>query len=93
MAFLLYGPIFSCGWAHLNCLYKVELLYLVLVLDRRRAINSYNAIDYLDWRGDLSFSASPFNKVDAFLCSQIATADFTSIIPEKGEITLSEAFY
>lgn len=30
--------------------------------------------------------------MDAFLCSQIATADFTSIIPEKGEITLSEAF-
>ena len=68
------------------------IIILVSVLDRRRAINSYNAIDYLDWRGDLSFSASPFNEVDAFLCSQIATADFTSIIPEKGEITLSEAF-
>ena len=26
-----------------------------------------NAIDYLDWRGDVKFDAAPFNEIDAVL--------------------------
>lgn len=51
-----------------------------------------NTLDYLDWRGDLSFSASPFCEVDMFICSQLSTPDYTGIVPEAGEpVLLSEA--
>lgn len=41
-------------------------------------------MDYLDWRGDLSFSASPFNEVDNLILCTLCYADFTGIVPEKG---------
>ncbi len=37
--------------------------------------------DYLDWRGDLSFSASPLNEVDNLILSQISYIDFDGILP------------
>ena len=55
-------------------------------------INNANAIDYLKWRGDLSFDSSPFNEVDMFILSQISTADFKGKIPRDGEIKLCDAF-
>ncbi len=49
-------------------------------------------LDYLDWRGDLSFCDDPFNEVDNFICSQLGTPDFSLIIPEgRREITLEDA--
>lgn len=51
-----------------------------------------NTFDYLDWRGDLSFSASPFCEVDMFICSQLSTPDYSGIVPEAGEaVPLHEA--
>ena len=55
-------------------------------------INNTNAIDYLKWRGDLTFDSSPFNEVDMFILSQISTADFKGKIPRDGEIKLCDAF-
>lgn len=43
-----------------------------------------NTFDYLDWRGDLSFSASPFCEVDMFICSQLSTPDYSGIVPKEG---------
>ena len=51
-----------------------------------------NLVDYLDWRGDLSFRTDPFNEVDNYICSQLGTPDFSLIIPENArEITLKDA--
>lgn len=40
-----------------------------------------NILDYLDWRGDLPFVISPFNKVDNLIISQLAYVKFNDIIP------------
>ena len=54
-----------------------------------------NIIDYLDWRGDLTFSQAPFNQVDALLLSALSYADFGGIVPgpddPDDEITLAAA--
>ena len=34
-----------------------------------------NIIDYLNWRGDLSFEVSPFNEVDNYILAKIGCAD------------------
>ncbi len=50
--------------------------------------------DYLDWRGDLTFSEAPFNEVDALLFSMISYLDFKDIVPahyEEGGISLKAA--
>lgn len=43
----------------------------------------HSALDYLDWRGDLSFSSSPFNEVDLFICSQLSTVCFDGLVDES----------
>ena len=51
-------------------------------------------IDYLNWRGDLSFEESPFNEVDGLLLSNLAYVEFQSIVASPWEectITLREA--
>ena len=51
-------------------------------------------MDYLDWRGDLSFEAAEFNEVDNLILAQLVYVDFTGIVPETGcgeGITLKEA--
>ena len=50
-----------------------------------------NAIDYIDWRGDLSFDVSPFNEVDNLLLCKLTSLDFTGIVPADGEMPLAEA--
>lgn len=53
-----------------------------------------NIMDYLDWRGDLSFSASPFNEIDNLILSQLAYVDFIGIVPgpdEEAEIAVKDA--
>ena len=53
-----------------------------------------NISDYVDWRGDISFSASPFNSVDALIMTQLAMVDLSGIVPGDpvdGYISLSDA--
>ena len=58
-----------------------------------------NLLDYIAWRGDLSFAASPFNEVDNLLFSMLAFVDLTGIVPEdvlSGPVKLgdcSRAFF
>ena len=40
-----------------------------------------NIIDYIKWRGDLSFSESPFNEVDGLIFTQLSFLDFSGIGP------------
>ena len=44
-----------------------------------------NMLDYLKWRGDLSFSQDPFNEVDNLIFSILCYNDFTGIVPSLGE--------
>lgn len=41
-----------------------------------------NLMDYLAWRGDLSFTAAPFCAVDAMILAQLSYIDFTDIAPQ-----------
>lgn len=41
-----------------------------------------NVLDYIDWRGDLSFAASPVNEIDKYIFACIGKPDYTGIIPE-----------
>ena len=52
-----------------------------------------NVLDYLAWRGDLSFAVSPFNEVDNVILSAVSYVDFTDCVPGIGEgsVTLKEA--
>ncbi|MGN1398643.1 MAG: Mbeg1-like protein [Erysipelotrichaceae bacterium] len=51
-----------------------------------------NMIDYLTWRGDLSFETAPFNDVDNLLCSYLSYCDLSEVVKSNGEtITISEA--
>ena len=48
--------------------------------------------DYLDWRGDLPFSVSPFNEVDNYIVSKIGCCDFDGIVPADAQrVGLGEA--
>ena len=53
-----------------------------------------NILDYLDWRGDLTFEQSPFNEVDNLLLSQLVYVDLAGIVPgpeSKEKIRVAEA--
>ena len=53
-----------------------------------------NIMDYLDWRGDLTFEQSPFNEVDNLILAQLVYANFEYIVPSvwsELDITLEEA--
>lgn len=41
-----------------------------------------NMIDYLDWRGDLSLSQSPFNDVDSLILCQLVYMKFDNVLTE-----------
>lgn len=50
--------------------------------------------EYIKWRGDLTFSQSPFNEVDNLVLAQLAYVDMKNIIPSAGRgdnITLRQA--
>ena len=42
-----------------------------------------NFIDYLKWRGDITFDVSPFNAVDNLIFSQLCFVDFSNIVSEN----------
>ena len=39
--------------------------------------------DYLNWRGDLSFEQSPFNKIDALLLAHVTYSIFDGVVAEN----------
>lgn len=39
-----------------------------------------NIFDYLDWRGDIPFSASPMNEIDNLIFSELCFMNFTDIV-------------
>ena len=50
-----------------------------------------NAIDYLDWRGDVPLSLDGFNEVDGLIICKLTSLDFTGIVPEDGELGFADA--
>ena len=53
-----------------------------------------NILDYLDWRGDLTFSERPFNEVDNLILAEICYLDFSGFAPESfavQTVTLQQA--
>ena len=48
-------------------------------------------IDYLKWRGDISFAADPLNEVDNLILSEIVYFEFSEIMGNDKTITLGEA--
>lgn len=48
-----------------------------------------NILGYLCWRGDLSLSQAEFNEVDNLVLSTVCYLDFTDIVPQKGEGTIT----
>lgn len=53
-----------------------------------------NMMDYLDWRGDLSFEISAFNEVDNLILAQLVYVELDGIVPgvdSNASITLKEA--
>ena len=53
-----------------------------------------NMLDYIHWRGDLSFQQDPPNMVDNLIFSEIAYCDFLGIVPspaEGGAVSLAGA--
>lgn len=48
-------------------------------------------LDYLDWRGDLSFAVDPANEADLYLISKIGCPDLTGLVPaDEEEVSLKE---
>ena len=41
-----------------------------------------NLLDYLDWRGDIPFSVSPFNEIDGLLLSEFGYMPLEGIVPQ-----------
>ena len=50
-----------------------------------------NILDYLDWRGDVPFSLSPFNDVDNLVLAQTAYTLLDGILDEDGVIAPEDA--
>lgn len=51
-----------------------------------------NLIDYINWRGDLSFRQCKVNKIDCLLFSQIVMLDFSNIVSSSDQtISLKDA--
>ena len=48
-----------------------------------------NILDYLDWRGDLTFEQSPFNEVDNLILACFSYLDLDEMAEVKNGNTLS----
>ena len=51
-----------------------------------------NIFDYIDWRGDLSFTQAPFNEIDNLILSRISYFPFDGLFEKNETITLNEAY-
>lgn len=47
-----------------------------------------NLFDYLDWRGDLPFSAAPFCEVDNLILSLLSYPDYSTLLLEQDRVGL-----
>ena len=45
-----------------------------------------NVFDYLEWRGDVPLSTSPFNPVDNLVFAELVYTDFSEIVPNDGTV-------
>lgn len=51
-----------------------------------------NVMDYVDWRGDLSFKAAPVNEIDKYIFAVIGKPDYTGIIPaDNSPVSIKKA--
>ena len=52
-----------------------------------------NLLDYIAWRGDLTFEQDPFNSIDALILSCLSYVNFDKVVPSKsqGKITIEKA--
>lgn len=53
-----------------------------------------NILDYVDWRGDISFADAPFNHVDNLILALISYVKLKEIVPEAGQhisVTIQKA--
>lgn len=50
-------------------------------------------LDYLDWRGDLTFDNAPLNEVDNYILCKVGCPDYSGIVPENGEVLMSDAIW
>ena len=49
-------------------------------------------MDYLTWRGDLTFAQSLFNEIDNLILSCLSYVELKGIVPEhQGSVTIAEA--
>lgn len=48
-----------------------------------------NMLDYIDWRGDLTFEQDGFNEVDNLVFSELVYTDMRGIVPEDGSGALT----
>ncbi|MBR1654374.1 MAG: DUF2974 domain-containing protein [Clostridia bacterium] len=51
-----------------------------------------NIIDYIEWRGDLSFIQDPFNEIDNLILSRVSYFPFDKIIDSNEIVTLQELY-
>ena len=49
-----------------------------------------NILDYIRWRGDLTFKSDPFNDVDNLVFSQMIYADLGKILQRDSRMTIKE---
>ncbi len=50
-----------------------------------------NIYDYIDWRGDLPFTESPFNDIDNLILAELCYAEMEDIVPAEGSMDMVEA--
>lgn len=51
-----------------------------------------NILDYIDWRGDLSFKNDSFNEIDNLILSRVSYFYFDGVIEPGETITINEAY-
>lgn len=49
-------------------------------------------LDYIEWRGDLSFERDPFNEADNIIFSELAYTDMNDLLSYGEEITVHELY-
>ena len=51
-----------------------------------------NVLDYIDWRGDLSFIQSPFNEIDNLILSRVSYLPCDKIIEKDETVTIHDLY-
>ena len=47
-------------------------------------------LEYLDWRGDITFDVDPFNDIDNLILAQISYTDFEGVVTHDEELSIEE---